>query len=119
MYEKAACGTIDSIAGIGSQMPSALKPQLLDLLWPRGLRARMNVFAIVDGARDDRIYGAVDGCKLDKRCLYSGTLPWQLQMTAPYLVQLERDNRFTSFLLDHGWGDGWGIFLHADARIEG
>ena len=99
-------------------MANPLKPQLLDLLWTRGLPARMNVFAIVDGARDDRIYGAVDGCRLDKRCLYSGTLPWQLMMSAPYLVQLDRENRFTAFLLDNGWGNSWGIFLRSETRIE-
>jgi hypothetical protein len=99
-------------------MPHPNRQQIVDQLWPPGLSPRMNVFVVLDGARDERIYGAVDGCKLEKRCLYTGTLPWQLQMTAPYLVQLERDNRFTSLLIDTGWGNSWGIFLRTETRFE-
>jgi hypothetical protein len=78
----------------------------------------MSVFAILDGARDDRIYGAVDGSRRPRRCLYAGDLPWQLQMTAPYLVELERDHAFTKHLLDTGWGASWGVFLRTETGIE-
>src|SRR5687767_6625481 len=99
-------------------MPHPLRQQILDRLWPAGMSARTNVFAIVDGARNARIYGAVDGTRLEKQCLFSGTLPWQLQMTAPYLVQLERENRLTAFLIDNGWGDSWGIFLRSETSFD-
>lgn len=99
-------------------MADASVERVLDALWPPGLPARMSVFAIVDGARNDRIYGAVHGTYLPKDCLYSGDLPWQLQMTAPYLVQLERDDRFTKFLITSGWGDSWGTFLRTETGIK-
>ena len=95
-----------------------LRERLLDALWPAGLPPRMSVFAILDGARDDRIYGAVDGSRRPRRCLYAGDLPWQLQLTAPYLVELERDHAFTNYLLDTGWGASWGVFLRAETGIE-
>ena len=92
-------------------MPDATLVRVLDALWPPGLPARQAVFAIVDGACDERIYAAVKGTFLPKDCLYSGDLPWQLQLTAPYLVQLERDDRFTRYLINTGWDNSWATFL--------
>ena len=92
--------------------------QVLDALFPPGLPRHTNTWAIVDAARDDRIYGAVYGCHLEKCCLYSGDLPWQLQMTAPYLVQLESNDSFTRYLIREGWGRAWGLFFRSDAGIQ-
>ena len=99
-------------------MPDAALVRVLDALWPPGLPARMAVFAILDGAQDERIHAAVDGTFLPKDCLYSGDLPWQLQMTAPYLVQLEREDRFTRYLIDKGWGNSWATFLRTETGIK-
>jgi len=85
-----------------------------DALWPRDLASNMRAWAILDGARDTHIYGAVDGYRGEKYCLYAGALPWQLQMAAPYLVEMEREHAFTEFVLKQGWGNAWGIFLHSD-----
>jgi len=92
-------------------MPGAALEQVLDALWPPGMPGHTAVFAIVDGAQSDRIHAAVRGTYLPKDCLYSGDLPWQLQMTAPYLVRLEREDRFTEFLIRSGWGNNWATFL--------
>jgi hypothetical protein len=78
----------------------------------------MDVWMILDAARDDRIYGAVDGCHLEKCCLYSGDLPWQLQMAAPYLVQLDKEDRFTDYAIRYGWGNAWGIFLRTETSMK-
>ena len=99
-------------------MPDAALERVLDALWPAGLPGHMAVFAIVDGARSERIYGAVRGTYLPKDCLYSGDLPWQLQMTAPYLVRLEREDRFTEFLIRTGWGNSWATFLRTETGIK-
>ena len=99
-------------------MASAPLEPLLEALWPPGQPASLAVFAILDGARDERIYGAVDGTRLPKDCLYSGDLPWQMQLTAPYLVQLDRGDRFTRHVLAEGWGNSWGTFLRTEAGIK-
>ena len=99
-------------------MPEPTLTRVLDTLWPPGLPAHVAVFAIVDGARDDRIYAAVEGTFLPKDCLYAGDLPRQLKMTAPYLIQLEREDRFTRYLINTGWGGSWGSFLRTDTGIK-
>jgi hypothetical protein len=99
-------------------MPRTAYRQVLDALWPRGQSTSMAVFAILDSARDERIYGAVDGTRLLKDCLYSGDLPWQMQMVAPYLVQLQREDRFTQFVIETGWGASWGTFLRTEIGIK-
>jgi hypothetical protein len=99
-------------------MPAELHKHVLDALWRPGLPARTTIFAIVDSARDDRIFGAVDGTYQPKECLYTGVLPWQMQMTAPYLVELARDDRFTTFLIEKGWGNSWGTFVRTETGLK-
>lgn len=99
-------------------MDAQQRRRILDLIWPEDLPRWMGVWAILDGARDERIYGAVDATYLEKCCLYAGDLPWQLQMTAPYLVKLERDDRFVEYLLNNGWGNSWGIFLRSETSMK-
>jgi hypothetical protein len=99
-------------------MASVPRNPVLEALWPPGQSASLAVFVILDGARDERIYGLVDGTRLPKACLYSGDLPWQMQMTAPYLVQLDREDRFTRQVLAGGWGNSWGAFLRTETGVK-
>jgi hypothetical protein len=48
---------------------------------------------------------------LEYYCLYSGPLTPALEMAAPYLVQLEYDDRDTRHFLRSAWGNHWGVFL--------
>jgi hypothetical protein len=99
-------------------MSQSRTQQLIDTLWPESMPARMSVCVILDAARDQRIYGGVEGTSLNKCCLYRGDLPWQLQMAAPYLVELYPDDRFTRWLLNLGWGQSWGVFLRSESSME-
>src|SRR5262245_46615663 len=78
----------------------------------------LKVWTILDGARDEQIYRAYLGYSADRCCLSAGALPAELQMTAPYLVQLDRDDKFTRYLLDTGWGNSWGVFFRSDEVLE-
>ena len=78
----------------------------------------LKVYLVLDGARDPRIYPAVLDCYLNKTCLYSGNLPSELQLTAPYLIELERDDRFVRRIINLGWGNSWGIFFRSHAGME-
>jgi hypothetical protein len=99
--------------------------RIRETLWPADLPGYTRVFAIVDGAHDSRIYGAVDASRQDRCCLYSvdrrwgsQDLHWQLLMNGPYLVDLDPDEEFTRFLLRNGWEHHWAIFFRSDADFQ-
>jgi len=81
-----------------------------------GATARESLWAIVDGARHESIFGKVDSVR-HQCCLYAGTLPWQLQVNAPYLVHLP-DGDFTASLIHAAWGNSWGILFRSEASME-
>lgn len=87
---------------------------ILQALWPQGTRSTQNVWAILDCARDPKIYLALLESGLEFRCLYSGALPRALEMVAPHLVELSSGSRLTARWLAEGWGQAWGIFLKID-----
>lgn len=86
-------------------------------LWPKGF-AR-DIWMLVDAARDQRIYGMLLDCFYSRHtCLFSGSLPPELQVIAPYLVDLEYDDPKTRRFICSAWGNRWGIFLQYDGRVE-
>lgn len=87
------------------------REQILQALWPQGQVAELSVWAILDCARDPKIYLALLTSRLEFRCLYSGKLPQAIERVAPHLVELVPTNRLTATLLSDGWGRAWGVFL--------
>ena len=92
-------------------MEAGLRDRVLRALWPPGAPPGTSVWAILDAARDTRIYSALRLSRLDYMPLYSGKLPDALQQAAPYLVELAPSYTFTRPLIDMGWGNAWGVFL--------
>jgi hypothetical protein len=84
--------------------------------WPRG--ERRDVWMIVDAARSSRIYPLLLECHLEYKCLYSGAIAPEVKLAAPYLIQLEHQDRDTRRFLTSGWGNSWGIILKCDTNIE-
>jgi hypothetical protein len=76
------------------------------------------VYALLDGARDERIYPFVLACGLPHRCLFEGTIAPELTEVAPYLVELAQDHPFTEQIIREGWGQSWGIFVSTPAPLE-
>lgn len=70
------------------------------------------LYAVVDGASLGGLLGQLDAHRPLHCCLYSGDLDPELAQTAPYLVQLTRDNLFTAWLIE-AWGHHPGIFIQA------
>jgi hypothetical protein len=93
--------------------------KLIDLLWrPDSPEQTSPVYALLDGARDRRIYPALQDFEGEYRCLYRGELSQRLRRAAPYLVRLAEMAPFTRWLVQHAWGESWGIFLQTRAEIE-
>lgn len=87
---------------------------LLAALWPSRSRGNLGVWAILDGARDARVFPTIRSSALSYSCLYAGRLPRELQLAAPYLVELDPAVPSTGRLLDLAWGNSWGVFLKVD-----
>ena len=74
---------------------------------------------IVDAARDQSIYALLLDCFYSQRyCLFSGPIGPELRIVAPYLIQLDYDDRKTRKFISQAWGRSWGVFLKCDARAE-
>jgi hypothetical protein len=84
-------------------------------LWPKA--SGREVWMIVDGARDRRIFGALLDSYLTYSCLYHGDIAPELELVAPYLVQLEYDDKYSQQLIERAWGNSWGVFLKSGASI--
>jgi hypothetical protein len=100
-------------------MPDPSLDDLVNQLWrltDRGTPPR--VYTILDAARDEQIYPAILNSDNENICLYRGNQAIELADVAPYLVRLERGDAFTIWLLSHGWGRSWGIFLASDAPFN-
>src|SRR5512134_754784 len=98
-------------------MDAARVDRLIETLWPPGSASGHSVWAILDSARDERIFPALKFSRLEFISLYSGKLPDALQRAAPYLIELAAGYKFTRPLLEMGWGSSWGVFLRIkDAR---
>lgn len=92
-----------------------MKPDLNKWLWPKGPRG--DIWAIVDAAQDPKVYWALVDSYLNSSCLFAGSLPKEIEMVAPYLVQLDADDKFTEFLSNQ-WGKGACVYLQCDTSMK-
>jgi hypothetical protein len=105
---------------LGGGRPSSSAERIARIekhLWPDGYKR--DVWMLVDAARDTRIFGLMLDCFYSQHsCLYSGRIPPAIESAAPYLVQLDYDDEKTRRFLSHAWGNGWGVFLNCNSRME-
>ena len=87
-----------------------------EILWLNG--PNDDVWMIVDGARTIEIFRMLLACHLEYSCLYSGTLAPELEIAAPYLVQLDHGYRDTHRLIRQAWGNSWGVFLKSSTSLK-
>jgi hypothetical protein len=71
----------------------------------------LRTWAVLDGARVERLVREIESQGVSAACLLAGELDPSMARAAPYLVELERDSDFFRWLLERGWGRSWGIFV--------
>ena len=87
------------------------------VFWPEG--STRDIWMIVDCARDPQpIFRYLLSCHLEYSCLYSGVLAPELEMAAPYLVQLNFDDEESRQLIEMSWGNSWGVFLKSSTTLK-
>jgi hypothetical protein len=100
-------------------MSSLYADKVLQYLWRcTEENSDLYVYAILDAARNDRIFPALVNSNLESRCLYLGNIPSALAEAAPYLVRFQRDSSFLGWLVEEGWADSWGIFFASPAIFK-
>lgn len=98
---------------------ATVRENLIERLFPPFPEvAETRAYAILDAARDDKIYPAVLRADCEWSCIYRGDAATTMAAVAPYLVELKLDSRFTPWLIDEAWGKSWGIFLTTPVKME-
>ena len=70
-----------------------------------------DLFAIVDTARDKKLYDLV-AAEREQQCLFAGELDPVLARASPYLVRLgEEGSALMEAWRSEGWGQAWGMLL--------
>lgn len=92
------------------------KANAIRCLWQQGAaggRRQSYLYAVLDAARDKRIYPRLRQLTATEHVvgLYQGRTATDLAAVAPYLVCLGTTDRVFDWLWDQGWGESWGIFL--------
>ena len=87
-----------------------------EILWPEG--PRQNIWMILDGARSVEVFRMLLECHLEYSCLYSGPLTPEMEIAAPYLVQLDHGYRDTHRFIRRAWGNSWGVFLKSETSLK-
>jgi hypothetical protein len=77
-----------------------------------------NTFAVLDGASVPDLVPRLYSTEPNYICLLRGDLAPDMAEVAPYLVQLNRDDDFTDWILTEGWGKHWGIFANGYGDIR-
>ena len=101
-------------------MPYLYPENVISQLWfPDGQGRIPQVHVLLDAARDENIYPAVVDFDGEYHCLYEiyQGIPKALAEAAPYLIKLQPEHPFTTWLISEGWGDSWGIFLESGASL--
>jgi Domain of unknown function (DUF4123) len=88
-------------------------------LWrPAEGRTPEKVYALVDAARSESIYPKIMAAKVESVCLHRGKMAKDLAWVAPYLVRLQREDTFTQWLVDSGWGNNRCVFVRSSATLH-
>lgn len=69
------------------------------------------IYAIVDGASCVDLRFKIYEWRPQSSCLWSGQLAPDVEEVAPYMILLEKDSDFTTWLIKHGWQNHWNIFV--------
>src|SRR5262249_52847172 len=75
-------------------------------------------FAVLDGASVPGLLQMLAEQEPEYICLYRGTLAPDVAEVAPYLVRLEPETEFTSWVIGEGWGKHWNIFATSTSDLR-
>lgn len=74
-------------------------------------KPKQYLYAILDAARNEKIYPVLAKADVEYRCLYQGNISRTIAEVAPYLVRFHKESNFLKTLIEDIWKDNCGIFL--------
>jgi hypothetical protein len=77
----------------------------------------LNVYALIDGAKCLELMPTFETMMPPHECLFLGELDPEMEMVAPYLVELREDEKFFDWLFDKGWGQSWCVYLTSESQM--
>jgi len=77
-----------------------------------------SLYALLDAAQSSEIPYRLKFTKTEHDSLYRGRSEEALWYVAPYLAVCEPDSDFVEWVLTHGWGNSWAVFLTSGADLE-
>jgi hypothetical protein len=100
-------------------MPSSQVEKIINMIW---LHAEsdfsLQFYAILDTAREEAIYHKLADSDIECVSLFRGEKARELATVAPYLMALQRDDSFTQWIINSGWGQSWGIIVGSRATLN-
>lgn len=72
----------------------------------------MRWYAIVDGAADARLYDLISTTK-EHACLYTGAYESETKKALPYIVAMQKNERFSEIWSSNETGKFWGILCQS------
>jgi Domain of unknown function (DUF4123) len=101
-----------------SSAPQIATGQLSDCLFPLDSDPNLATYAIIDGAACPDLLSKIDETQPDFCCLYAGELEQDVEEVAPYLIRLEVDHPFTTWLFANIGRKPWGVFCRAPSTLR-
>ena len=90
--------------------------QIEAILWEEAT-SDLRVYALVDGYWAHGLYGRLLASPdLSWAHMYHGHVALNRIQDAPFIIGLKRGHKLTRWLIEEGWGSGWGIFFTASTR---
>ncbi|MGV1950975.1 DUF4123 domain-containing protein [Agrobacterium vitis] len=86
-----------------------------EYLW-KNANDDLGVWVILDGQWIEGIVIKLLENNVEYCSLFEGPLTQEHLAASPYLVKLSPHDSFTTWILESGWGHGWGIFFQASPK---
>lgn len=110
---------------MATRLSPARMAALSALIWPPEPTApdgeRQHTYMLIDAARRPGIHLSLaeHQAELHIRSLYQGETAEQFADVSPYVARLDPEVDYSHYLVDQGWGDAWGLFVHSTLDIDG
>ena len=92
--------------------------RLIEIIWQNTSQdSSLRIYGLLDAARNEGIYLKLRDSAPTAQSLFQGGRASELALVAPYMVPLVSDDFLTTWLLQHGWGNKWGILCESSEAV--